>query len=266
MWKNCISTLTRTLTDSTLLTKPLLLREQIRTTFILKRRHVAPLHKKNLSPKKLRNRFYIYDLVKDTNTESPKPIDVILTTFVDGLGNIGEKVSVKPDYAYNRLLLPGLAVYATPENLEKYKHFSADLEKIQYSSPNALIVTNILSRVVLSVVMNKEHPWTIKPWHIKVSFRKCCYIVPEEAITLPEKLITGPDMNLENKEFFVTVTINKTEKVNVRCKLHHWSTEIAERIPHIHNFWEDEVEPIYPEFADVLKELPKKARKVENKV
>ncbi|XP_066137483.1 large ribosomal subunit protein bL9m [Euwallacea fornicatus] len=266
MWKNCISTLTRTLNDCTLLTKPFLLKEQKRTTFILKRRHVVPLHKKNHNPKKLKSNLYIYDLVKDTNTEPPTHIDVILTSFVDGLGNIGEKVSVKPDYAYNHLLLPGLAVYATVENLEKYKHFSENLEKIQYSSPNALIVTNILSRVCLSVVMNKEHPWTIKPWHIKVSFRKCCYIVPEDAITLPEKPITGPDMNLENKEFFVTVTVNKTEKVNVRCKLHHWSTEIVERIPHIHNFWEDEAEPIYPEFADVLKELPKKAGKVQNKV
>lgn len=62
-------------------------------------------------------------------------------------------------------------------------------------------------RILLSVVMNMNQPWTIKPWHIKTSFRKCGYIVPEYALTLPEHPITGPDMNLENKEFFVTLTV-----------------------------------------------------------
>lgn len=55
--------------------------------------------------------------------------------------------------------------------------------------------------------MNKENPWTIKPWHIKVSLRKCGYEVPEECITLPPKPISGPDMALQEKEFYVTVTV-----------------------------------------------------------
>lgn len=63
--------------------------------------------------------------------------------------------------------------------------------------------------MLLSVVMNMEHPWTLKPWHIKASFRKCGYIVPEDAITIPEIPISGPDMNLENKEFFVTVMVGQ---------------------------------------------------------
>lgn len=65
-----------------------------------------------------------------------------------------------------------------------------------------------LLRLYLSVVMNKDHPWTLKPWHVKLAFRKCGFIVPEEAITLPDKPISGPDMNLQDKEFFVTVTVS----------------------------------------------------------
>lgn len=59
--------------------------------------------------------------------------------------------------------------------------------------------------------MNMEEPWTLKPWHIRVSFRKCGYIVPEYAITIPETPISGPNMDLEGKEFFVTVTVSASK-------------------------------------------------------
>lgn len=65
-----------------------------------------------------------------------------------------------------------------------------------------------LSEHRLSVVMSKDQPWTLEPWHVKVSFRKSGFEVPAEAITLPETPITGPDLDLENKMFFVTVTVN----------------------------------------------------------
>lgn len=39
-----------------------------------------------------------------------------------GVGHKGEQVSVKPTFAYERLLLPKLAVYASPENLELMKN------------------------------------------------------------------------------------------------------------------------------------------------
>lgn len=70
-----------------------------------------------------------------------------------------------------------------------------------------------LSRVALTVVMNKDHPWTIKPWHVSTSFRKCGYIVPEYAITLPDKPISGPDLSLQGKEFYVTVTVSTSLKI-----------------------------------------------------
>lgn len=66
----------------------------------------------------------------------------------------------------------------------------------------------MLSSVTLSVIMNKDNSWTLQPWHVKVAFRKCGYCVPEETIALPSKPIQGPDMNLENKQFYVTVTVS----------------------------------------------------------
>lgn len=49
---------------------------------------------------------------------------------------------MRPYYAYNKLLLPGLAVYSSPENIEKYWNENIDKQK-EYSSANALSVSNI---------------------------------------------------------------------------------------------------------------------------
>lgn len=58
--------------------------------------------------------------------------------------------------------------------------------------------------------MNKENPWTLEPWHVRSAFRKAGVTVPESAITMPGHTISGPDMALEGKEFYVTVTVSFT--------------------------------------------------------
>lgn len=83
----------------------------------------------------MRGRHFIYDLVEDTCTSKQNNIEVILKTFVDGIGKKGEILSLKPTFAYNKLLLPGLAVYKTEENLEKYSIDSSNLDEEQSSSP-----------------------------------------------------------------------------------------------------------------------------------
>lgn len=69
-------------------------------------------------------------------------MNVILTSFVDGLGNAGDKVTVPQNYAYIHLLLPRLAVYDTPENVEKYKDILQGVDVVKYSSPSAKKVSN----------------------------------------------------------------------------------------------------------------------------
>ncbi|KAJ8928941.1 hypothetical protein NQ314_018421 [Rhamnusium bicolor] len=257
MWKSLGIILTSPIKSQyTLLSAENLLQQQLRTTYVLKRRSPAQLHKKGNAPKTLRSRHYVYDLVQQTHVERQPDIDVILNTFVEGLGNVGDRVSVRPQFAYNELLLPGLAVYASPENIEKYKDYNSTIEEKRYSSPNALLTVKTMSRIMISVVMNKEMPWTLKPWHVKISFRKSGYIVPEDTITLPEVPITGPDLSIENKEFFVTVTVFNL--------IHHWSTSVTDRLPYTPFFWREPGEAIIPDQAPILATLPEKPIKIKN--
>ncbi|KAH1005373.1 39S ribosomal protein L9, mitochondrial [Dendroctonus ponderosae] len=256
MLRTAISSFNRISGHNSFLNVNSCLSDQVRTTYMLKRKFAPKLHRKGATPKNLLAKHYVYELIRDTNTVKKPDIEVVLTAFVDGVGNLGDKVTVRPLFGYNNLLLPGLAVYATPENIIKYKRETDESsQKVRYSSSNALLMMKTLSRHILSVVMNKDHPWTIQPWHIKASFRKSGFVVPEHAITLPEQQITGPDMSLENKQFYVTVTINKSESVDVRCRLHHWSTEVVERLPYVEKFWDIPTDVIHPEFADVLQRM-----------
>lgn len=102
------------------------------------------MHRKGHPPKTLKNKHYIYDLVEDTTMRKQQNINLILRNYVEGYGNAGDRVSVKANVAYNQLLLPRLAVYASPENLEKYK--LVNTENVQkYSSATAQRVSAIAS-------------------------------------------------------------------------------------------------------------------------
>ncbi|KAJ8867397.1 hypothetical protein PR048_031198 [Dryococelus australis] len=211
--------------------------QQCRTTFILKRRKPPGLSKIGQRPKPLKYRHFIYDLVEDTSVKKQEIVDLILTDYVTGLGDIGDRVSVKSMAAYNKLLLPGLAVYATPENVEKYSKLKSEVTKPKFSSQFASRTVDYLSIMVLSVVMNKEVPWTVQPWHIRMSFRKSGVHMPESAIEMPAEPISGPDLKLEHKQFSVMVTINGVEQVPVKCRIHHWSTKLVDRLPYVQDHW-----------------------------
>ena len=56
-------------------------------------------------------------------------MDVILQKKVGGLGELGDKVAVRPGYGRNYLIPQGLAVSATRENLEAFEARRAELER-----------------------------------------------------------------------------------------------------------------------------------------
>lgn len=56
-------------------------------------------------------------------------MDVILLEKVDNLGNLGDKVAVRPGYGRNFLIPKGRAVAATPENLKAFEARRAELEQ-----------------------------------------------------------------------------------------------------------------------------------------
>ncbi|XP_036146146.1 39S ribosomal protein L9, mitochondrial [Monomorium pharaonis] len=232
------------------------LAQQTRNTFILKRRYPVQLHKKNSKPHRLKARHYIYDLVEDTNTRRKKPLDLILTQYVAGLGNVGTQVSMHPTQAYMTLLLPKLADYATPENIEKYTKMATDeADKTPFSSALVEKTIKYLGQKRISIIMSKDVSWTLEKWHIKANFRKAGIYLPEDAVTMPEKPISGPNLDLEGKEFYVTLTINNREHVKVRCVLHHWTPEKTAQV-YVEEFWKQPGEPIFPEDKPILDSLP----------
>ena len=57
-------------------------------------------------------------------------MEVILLQKVANLGNIGDKVKVKPGYGRNYLLPQGKAAVATAANLKRFEERRAELEKL----------------------------------------------------------------------------------------------------------------------------------------
>jgi large subunit ribosomal protein L9 len=58
-------------------------------------------------------------------------MEVILLEKIRRLGDLGEKVRVKPGFGRNFLIPQGKAVPATPENVAKFEAQRAELEKAQ---------------------------------------------------------------------------------------------------------------------------------------
>ena len=56
-------------------------------------------------------------------------MEVILLEKVENLGNLGDKVNVKPGYGRNFLIPSGKATAATAENIEAFEARRAELEK-----------------------------------------------------------------------------------------------------------------------------------------
>ncbi|XP_066597947.1 large ribosomal subunit protein bL9m [Prorops nasuta] len=231
--------------------------QQTRNTFILKRKCQPGLVKKNKTMPKLKSRHFVYELVEDTNIRKKEPIKLILLAHVDGLGTPGDIISVPPNKAYETLILPKLAAYASPANIEKYNHLknaNSDESVIPFTIKRTL---NLLSSLVLIVPMSLDTPWVIEKWHLRTSLRLAGFCVPEEAITMPEKEITGPDLNKQNKEFFITITIEKKYDVKVRCRLLHCTPEEARRPVLPEFFYRKFAEAIFPEDQPILDSLPK---------
>lgn len=48
------------------------------------------------------------------------------------------------------------------------------------------------------------------------------------------------------------------ETVKVRCRIHHWSTQITEKLPHVPEHYKTPKEPLFPEDAEILNSMPSK--------
>ncbi|XP_039282361.1 39S ribosomal protein L9, mitochondrial isoform X2 [Nilaparvata lugens] len=201
----------------------------------------------------------VYEVEARTDNQKEGHIEVVLKQFVQGLGNKGEVVSVKRSVAYNDLLMPGIAMYATEDEKQKavlYRE-TRKTDEEDYSSVFVTRTVAILSKAVYGITMNLENKWVLEPWHVRSALRRCgTHILDESCIEMPKTKIEGPDMNLEGKEFFVTITINNKEKVKTRLRIHHWSTDICDRLPQQPYHWTKRAEALFPEQKEELDALP----------
>ncbi|XP_063482439.1 large ribosomal subunit protein bL9m isoform X2 [Symphalangus syndactylus] len=115
---------------------------QNRGTVIVERWWKVPLAGEGRKPR-LHRRHRVYKLVEDTKHRPKENLELILTQSVENVGVRGDLVSVKKSLGRNRLLLQGLAVYASPENKklfeeEKLLRQEGKLEKIQTKAGEAL--------------------------------------------------------------------------------------------------------------------------------
>lgn len=233
--------------------------KQVRTTVIVKRVCPPPVSKIWWkTPRVLRPDNFVYEYDEITENRKKPNIDVILTQFVEGLGNKWDLVSVRPFYGLRNLIVPGLAMYATPENLalrERMREEKADLGPT-YSSPFSPVTIRLLKSTIVRLPMNREQGWTVEPWHLRIALRQAGVTIPEGSIEVPETPITGPDYaGKENKVFLATIYVNKVDKGQVPFRIQHVGravrvdegTEVPfEKLP---------VEALLPEQEQQLQEL-----------
>ncbi|GIX80839.1 39S ribosomal protein L9, mitochondrial [Caerostris darwini] len=228
----------------------------VRTTFVVRRVNIPPVSKIIAKrPRMLKRRHFVYETIEDTDLTDPSDLHVVLTTFVEGIGDVGDVISVDPYYAREHLLLPRYAVYATAENVEKYSNLKKSrVERPKFSSIHAAMMVKTLSKTVIPVFMNPKEPWTIDKKHIHIAFRIEGFHVPEDSIELPSTPIEGPDPAKESGDFAIYVTINNREKLPVRCRLFHIKPGM-ETAKLADELYLEKAEPILAEQKDLLESM-----------
>ncbi|XP_029645008.1 39S ribosomal protein L9, mitochondrial [Octopus sinensis] len=177
-----------------------------RNTVILKRQWAVPLTNPGDIPH-LKDKHRVFKFVENTDAVKLPDIQCILTDNIDGIGYKNELVTVKRKFFRNVLYPAGLAMYASPENVEKFAVKSEEF----LGSRWARLTLKTLSNMYLAIPMSGDNPWVLSKEHVVVAFRLRGVEVAEEAITLPDKVITEPE------EIDIQLKMNGKEEVTVKC-------------------------------------------------
>uniref|UniRef100_A0A0B6ZY76 Large ribosomal subunit protein bL9m n=1 Tax=Arion vulgaris TaxID=1028688 RepID=A0A0B6ZY76_9EUPU len=146
----------------------------------------------------------------------PREINCILTNIVDGLGIRGDLVSVNRVVFHQELFPAGLAVYASPENIQEFEEERKNkgIEKAESRlGVFARMTIKELGMLTLEIPMSENTSWELTKQHVRVAFRTQGIELNDDSITLPEETITT------FQELFVTVWVNGLESVNVQAKV-----------------------------------------------
>jgi len=252
---------------------PMLIANQSRNTYVLRRKHPPPLRQpaesKLLVGPVLRGDLEDLEMTEDpyhimevdeaatsTNKERrhPPKLRVILVENVPGIGGPGSVVDVERDYGRLELICGKKAVYASPFNLAYFKEMIEEAEKHQDTPSSELspVTKQRLMKTAISVLVSLDTEWTLEPWNLRTALRRAgLKIMSDESVILPDFPISGPDLEgKENKDFAAWVVINKREKVPVRFTIHHMG------IPRVENWNRYPREYIFPQQKELLDSLP----------
>jgi len=187
-------------------------------------------------------KYMVYE-VEEEKQEQHR-VKVILLRNVDDFGVKGQIVSFPVLDVHKELIQPGYAVYHTEENIAKYADFLIPEDKPMNSSESARLFIVKWSKRCLDICMNMDNGWTIDKWHIAASLRKHRVWADVDKIEIPGGEISGPDLSLENKEFIAILTMNDFEKVKIRCRIHHHTSE-PERAIRLQSWYARQAEPVW---------------------
>lgn len=204
--------------------------------------------------------YDLYDHINQVNTnDQPKePVRVILLQNVDGIGGVGDIVSVPWEIARFKLIMSKKATYASEFNLNWYKELieSKKSNLLRPSSLESPFTKRGLQSYVFTLTMSNKKPWTVTSKHIRSALRRGgVFVAKDESIILPETPISGPDMEKQLKVLVATVVINNHERVPTRFVITHNGVPLDEM------YWKGHLQPVLPEQQEVLSTLP-----VEEKV
>ena len=191
------------------------------------------------------SKYNVVEVVENTNQKRRPKIEVLLTTYVEGIGDRGELVTVKRKLARQHLLSTGLAVYPTEENKEKISGHTDGVSGAKKKlSPFVSKTIRCLKSMKLKVPMNHMLSWTIDKTHVKAAFRRCGVELDESCLEVPEgdeAVKYDPSVDGEPKfmEFPVKVTVAGFEQVEVLARIEwiHLAPEARPSEPTPFHLW-----------------------------
>jgi len=169
-------------------------------------------------------------LEKETELEETvPPIQIILIKSIEEFGKKGQVLTMASERAHKELLFHGLAVYASPENLEAYKDIIIPEDAVQFSSKSIQKAYPELSRKAFCLKMHDVNPWTVEKWHLRLALReRGVFVDSDDCISFNAKPISGPNPALQGKEFRVTLKVNSLEQIPLRFVIYQDSEKVAE--------------------------------------
>lgn len=214
--------------------------------------------------------YNMLEVVENTGLKKLPKIQVLLTTYVEGIGDRGEIVTVKRKIARQHLLPIGLAVYPTEDNLKKYSSDGSSASPRQKLSPFVSKTIRCLRSMKLRVPMSHQVSWTLDKTHVKAAFRRYGVELSENCIELPEEPVSyDPSTDGEPKfmEFPIKVTVVGLENVEVKTRIEwiHLNPEARPSEPTPFHLWSQDAINIKTVILEAYERLlEEKKRPVQN--